>query len=131
MSGGSGRRHEHHQRESSLERRTMTQLQISNVGVEFGATTLFRDITLTVSAGERWGVLGRNGTGKTTLFRLMTGEMQPSRGTVVRQSALRISLLEQHREFGEATTVWEAAAGGLAELLRLEQSLLEQAHALS
>jgi ATP-binding cassette subfamily F protein 3 len=109
----------------------MTQLQISNVAVEFGATTLFRDITLTVSAGERWGVLGRNGTGKTTLFRLITGEMQPTSGTLVRQSALRISLLEQHREFGEATTVWEAAAGGLAELLRLEQSLLEQAHALS
>jgi ATP-binding cassette subfamily F protein 3 len=109
----------------------MTQLQVSNVAVDFGATTLFRDVTLTVSAGERWGILGRNGTGKTTLFRLITGEMQPTRGTVVRQSALRISLLEQHREFGGATTVWEAAAGGLAELLRLEQSLLEQAHALS
>ena len=109
----------------------MTQLQVSNVAVEFGATTLFRDVTLTVSAGERWGILGRNGTGKTTLFRLITGARQPTRGTVVRQSALRISLLEQHREFGNATTVWEAAAGGLAELLRLEQSLLEQAHALS
>ena len=109
----------------------MTQLQLSNVAVEFGATTLFRDVTLTVSGGERWGILGRNGTGKTTLFRLITGEMQPTRVTVVRQSALRISLLEQHREFGEATTVWEAAAGGLAELLSLEQSLLEQGHALS
>jgi len=109
----------------------MTQLQVSNVAVEFGATTLFRDVTFTVSAGERWGVLGRNGTGKTTLFRLLTGDMQPTRGSVVRQSALRVSLLDQHREFGDATTVWEAAAGGLAELLALEQSLLEQAHALS
>jgi ATP-binding cassette subfamily F protein 3 len=109
----------------------MTQLQISNVAVEFGATTLFRDVTFTVSAGERWGILGRNGTGKTTLFRLITGEMQPSRGSLVRQSALRISLLDQHRDFGDATTVWEAAAGGLAELLALEQSLLDQAHALS
>ncbi|HEY7233686.1 MAG TPA: ABC-F family ATP-binding cassette domain-containing protein [Gemmatimonadaceae bacterium] len=109
----------------------MTQLQISNVAVEFGATTLFRDITFTVAAGERWGIIGRNGTGKTTLFRLITGDAQPTRGTVVRQSALRVSLLDQHREFGDATTVWEAAAGGLAELLTLEQSLLEQAHALS
>jgi len=109
----------------------MTQLQISNVAVEFGATLLFRDITFTVAAGERWGIIGRNGTGKTTLFRLITGDAQPTRGSVVRQSALRVSLLEQHREFGGATTVWEAAAGGLAELLTLEQSLLEQAHALS
>ncbi|HKN69357.1 MAG TPA: ABC-F family ATP-binding cassette domain-containing protein [Gemmatimonadaceae bacterium] len=108
----------------------MTQLQISNVAVEFGATRLFQDVTFTVASGERWGIVGRNGTGKTTLFRLLTGEMQPTRGTVVRQSGLRVSLLEQHRDFGSAETVWQAAAGGLRELLTLEQSLLEQAHAL-
>ena len=108
----------------------MTQLQISNVAVEFGATQLFRDVTFTVASGERWGIVGRNGTGKTTLFRLITGEMQPTRGTVVRQSAIRVSLLEQHRDFGSAETVWQAAAGGLSDLLTLEQSLLEQAHAL-
>jgi len=109
----------------------MTQLQISNVAVEFGATLLFRDITFTIGAGERWGIVGRNGTGKTTLFRLITGEMEPTRGTVVKQSPLRVSLLDQHRDFGAAETVWEAAAGGLRELLALEQSLLEQAHALA
>src|ERR1051326_1735057 len=109
----------------------MTQLQISNVAVEFGATLLFRDITFTVGAGERWGIVGRNGTGKTTLFRLITGEMEPTRGTVVKQSPLRVSLLDQHRDFGSAETVWEAAAGGLSELLALEQSLLEQAHSLA
>jgi ATP-binding cassette subfamily F protein 3 len=108
----------------------MTQIQVSNVAIEFGATVLFRDITFTVGAGERWGIVGRNGTGKTTLFRLLTGELQPTRGTIVRQGALRISLLDQHRDFGEAVSVWEAAAGGLADLLRLEQLLLEQAHAL-
>ena len=109
----------------------MTQLQVSNVAVEFGATRLFSDVTFTVSAGERWGIIGRNGTGKTTLFRLITGEVEPARGTVTRQTGLRVSLLEQHRDFGNAASVWEAAAGGLAELLTLEQSLLEQAHALA
>jgi ATP-binding cassette subfamily F protein 3 len=109
----------------------MTQLQVSNVAVEFGATRLFSDVTFTVAAGERWGIIGRNGTGKTTLFRLITGEIEPTRGSVTKQSALRVSLLEQHREFGDASTVWEAAAGGLSELLTLERSLLEQAHALA
>jgi ATP-binding cassette subfamily F protein 3 len=109
----------------------MTQIQVSGVAVEFGATTVFRDVTFTVAAGERWGIVGRNGTGKTTLFRLLTGEMPPTRGTVVRQSSLKISLLEQHRDFGAAITVWEAAAGGLGDLLALESSLLEQAHALA
>src|SRR4051812_20239676 len=109
----------------------MTQLSIGNAGVDFGATTLFSDVTLTISAGERWGVVGRNGTGKTTLFKLMTGELAPSRGTVARQTGLTLSLLGQHRDFGTAKTVWEAAAGPFAELLALEQSLAEQAHALA
>ena len=109
----------------------MTQLSFSNIGVDFGATTLFSDITFTVAVRERWGIVGRNGTGKTTLFRLLTGEMQPTRGVIARQPALRVSLLEQHRNFGDATTVWEAAAGELSELLALEQSLAEQAAALA
>jgi ATP-binding cassette subfamily F protein 3 len=108
----------------------VTQLGVAGVAVEFGATTLFTDITFTVAAGERWGIIGRNGTGKTTLFRLLTGEMQPTRGQIAKQPGLRVSLLEQHRDFGEATTVWEAAAGQFAELLELEKSLVVQAEQL-
>jgi len=105
----------------------LTQIGFSGVGVNFGATTLFSDVSFTVAPGERWGIVGRNGTGKTTLFRLLTGELEPTRGNIARAPALRVSLLEQHRNYGAATTVWEAAAGELAELLALEQSLVEQA----
>src|SRR5215216_1466 len=108
----------------------MTLLAISNASVEFGATTLFEDVTFTVGAGDRWGIIGRNGTGKTTLFRLITGQMQPTTGQVTRQSGVKVSLLEQHRDYGDAATVWEAAAGPFRELLALERSLAEQAAAL-
>jgi len=109
----------------------VTQLSFSNVSVAFGSTTLFSSVTLTIAAGERWGIIGRNGSGKTTLFRLVMAAMQPTHGVIARQPGLRVSLLEQHRDFGEARTVWQAAAGELAALLELEQSLARQAAALA
>lgn len=105
----------------------MTQISLSNIAVEYGATTVLRDVTFTVGRGERWGIVGRNGSGKTTLFRLMTGAQQPTSGTVSRQPGLKMALLEQHRDFGDAVTVWEAAAGEFSELLALEQALSRQA----
>ncbi|MBI2795506.1 MAG: ABC-F family ATP-binding cassette domain-containing protein [Gemmatimonadetes bacterium] len=109
----------------------MSLVSLSGIGVDFGATTLLRDVTFTVDRGERWGIVGRNGTGKTTLFRIMTGEQQPTRGQIARMQGVRWSVLEQHRDYGDATTVWEAAAGACAELLKLERSLSEQANALA
>jgi ATP-binding cassette, subfamily F, member 3 len=109
----------------------VTQIAISGAGVSFGAARVFSDVTLTVASGERWGIVGRNGTGKTTLFRLLTGELAPSVGSIARQPGIRVSLLEQHRTFDDAATVWEAAAGELAELLSLERSLERQAEALA
>ena len=108
----------------------MTQLSLANISVEFGATTLLRDVTVTVAAGEKWGIVGRNGSGKTTLFRLLTGALAPTRGQVSRAAGTRVSLLEQHRDFGPVTTVWEAAAGEFAELLALERALATQAASL-
>jgi ATP-binding cassette subfamily F protein 3 len=104
----------------------MTQIAAGGVAIEFGATMVFEDVSFTVSRGERWGIVGRNGTGKTTLFRLILGEFAPTRGSLSRASGLRVAHLEQHRDFGDATTVWEAAAGGFAELLKVEASLATQ-----
>ena len=109
----------------------LTQISVSNVSVEFGATTVFSGVTFTVARGERWGILGRNGSGKTTLFSLITGDQQPTSGVISRQPGLRVALLEQHREFVGAETVWEAAAGEFAELLALEKSLADQTHRLA
>ena len=109
----------------------VTLLSVSGVAVEFGSTTLLSDVGFTVAEGDRWGIVGRNGTGKTTIFRLLTGELAPTRGIVARPNRLRISLLEQHRVFEGVETVWEAAAGPFRELLHLEVALGRQADAMA
>ena len=104
----------------------MTQISTSELGVQFGATTLFKNVTFTISRNERWGIVGRNGSGKTTLFNILMGKHQPTSGQVSTQPGLRISMLEQHRNFAEATSIWEGAAEGCSDLLGLEKSLSEQ-----
>ena len=109
----------------------MTQIAFAGVTVEFGATRLLESVTFTVSRGERWGIIGRNGAGKTTLFRLATGELAPTSGSVARATGLRSSLMDQQRDFAGAATVWEAAAGPFRSLLDLERSLADQAVSLA
>jgi len=106
-------------------------ISASDLAVEFGATTLLRDVTFTVDAGERWGIVGRNGAGKTTLFRLLAGTLEPVRGTIARQAGLRIAMLDQYRDFGDANTVWEAAAQGYRGVMELERSLQRQGERLA
>ena len=109
----------------------LTQISVSNAGVDFGPTKIFRGVTFTVGRGDRWAILGRNGSGKTTLFRVITGAQGLTEGVVTRQPDLRWALLEQHRDFGGAKTVWEAGAGEFADLLALEHSLAEQGNELA
>jgi ATP-binding cassette subfamily F protein 3 len=101
-----------------------------SVGVSFGATELFKDVSCTVAEGERWGVIGRNGAGKSSIFKLITGELKPTAGSVARRPGLRHALLDQHRAFEGATTVWEAGAAAWGEVIALEKRLAEQAIAL-
>jgi ATP-binding cassette subfamily F protein 3 len=105
----------------------MTLLSLSNIGVSFGATELFKNVTFTVAEGERWGIIGRNGAGKTSIFKLITGELAPTVGSVARKPGLRHALLDQHRAFEGATTVWEAGAAAWREVIALEKRIAEQA----
>jgi ATP-binding cassette subfamily F protein 3 len=104
----------------------LTQISAWDLGIQFGATTLFRNVAFTVARGERWGIIGRNGSGKTTLFKILVGLTEPTFGEVTKQPGVRLSMLEQHPDVDGENSIWEEAAGGCSDLLRLEQSLSEQ-----
>jgi ATP-binding cassette subfamily F protein 3 len=105
----------------------VTILSVSNVGLSFGATELFKNITFTVAEGERWGIIGRNGAGKSSIFKIIIGEYEPTVGSVARKPGLRHALLDQHRAFEGATTVWEAGAAAWREVIELEKHIAAQA----
>ena len=105
----------------------MSLLSLANVGVSFGATELFKNVTFTVAEGERWGIIGRNGAGKSSIFKLITGDLKPTVGSVARKPGLRHALLDQHRAFEGANTVWDAGAAAWRGVIALEQRIAEQA----
>jgi ATP-binding cassette subfamily F protein 3 len=109
----------------------VTLVSVAGVSVRFGTRELLKDVSFVVVRGERWGVLGRNGSGKTTIFNLIRGEMDPSSGSIARASGLRVTVMDQYRDFGDAETVWEAAAGAFAELFALERALADQANEMA
>ncbi len=107
--------------------RRVTLLSCSNIGISFGATELLKNVTFTVGEGERWGIIGRNGAGKSSIFSVITGDRQPNVGAVARKPGMRHALLDQHRAFEGATTVWQAGAAAWREVIALEQSIADQA----
>jgi ATP-binding cassette subfamily F protein 3 len=103
----------------------MTLLSIGNASVQFGATEIFRDVSVTIADRDRWAMIGRNGAGKTTLIRLITGELQPTAGNVARRPGMKIALLEQHRSFKPDAFVWDVVADAFGELRTLEAALAD------
>jgi ATPase subunit of ABC transporter with duplicated ATPase domains len=73
-------------------------ISVSGVSMRFGSKTLFEEVTTTFSAGRRFGLTGPNGAGKSTFMKLLTGELDPQRGTVSRPRKLGV-LRQDHYAF--------------------------------
>ncbi len=87
----------------------MTLVSLASIAIQYGADVILKDVQCIIAAGDRWGLIGRNGSGKTSLFRVITGDQDPSAGNVARMPGLRMAVLDQHRDFAGAETVWDAA----------------------
>ena len=106
----------------------MSLLTANGLGRSFGATSIFADIDLRIEAGDRIGLVGPNGEGKTTLLKLIAGIDPPTTGEIHRRRDLRVSYLAQDDgQPPEAQTLWVATLSAFAQLRELEQQMHEQA----
>lgn len=84
-------------------------LKIENINKSYGPQTLFDGVTFNVNPGERVGLVGRNGHGKTTLFRMILGAEEPDEGIISIPKRYTVGHLSQHIRFSEETVLKEAA----------------------
>ncbi|HXK59716.1 MAG TPA: ABC-F family ATP-binding cassette domain-containing protein [Acidobacteriota bacterium] len=99
--------------------------RFDDIGREFGGDWLFRDVTVQCNPGDRVGLIGRNGTGKTTLIELIEGRQNPDAGRVYRASGLSISRVAQIPQFAEDRTVRQEALQVFAHLHAMEVRMHE------
>ncbi len=105
----------------------MPLLRLSNTAIAFGSHALLNKENFQLDAGERVGLLGRNGEGKSTLMKIIAGNIQPDSGEIWREPELKLSWLEQAPVLPDEATIYDAVASGLGEL----GALIAQYHALS
>ena len=94
----------------------MPLISLRNVSLAYGHHPLLAQVDFQIDAGERVCLVGRNGTGKSTLFRVINGTATPDDGEVWRDEPLRIAYLEQEVPADSTRTVFDVVAGGLGEL---------------
>jgi ATP-binding cassette, subfamily F, member 3 len=99
---------------------------LQNVTFEFGARTLVEDATWHIQPNERIGLIGYNGTGKSTILKLFAGEYQPSKGTVERSRETSIGYLHQDLlSFDTSDSILKVALGAFEKVLKLEREIEE------
>ena len=108
----------------------MTILSAHRLEKYFGERLLFGDVTFDIADRDKIGLVGDNGCGKTTLFRILTGQEGYDGGEIVRNRNLRVGVMEQHVCTDAARTMWQEVESVFAPVIEMENELSEINHQL-
>ncbi|NBC48586.1 MAG: ATP-binding cassette domain-containing protein [Gammaproteobacteria bacterium] len=109
----------------------MSLLSLRGVSLSYGQPALLDGVDLDIGPGERACLIGRNGTGKSTLLKLIAGEIEPDSGSLWRRDGLRVARLAQEAPLSDAHRVLDVVAGGLGELGALVAEYHHLSHQLA
>lgn len=104
----------------------MNIINIEHISKIFGEKVIFDDASFGIHAGDKIGIVGINGTGKTTLLKIVAGLEEPDTGQIIKQNNLKIAYLQQNPDFPKGATVAEYALSGEADInWKVQSNLIE------
>lgn len=101
----------------------MAILNVQHLCMDFGERNLFTDVTFEINQNEKIGFVGANGVGKTTIFKIITGELSPSSGDVVKAHDVQLGYMEQHACKDPDKSVYDELLSVFDELISMEKEL--------
>lgn len=99
-------------------------LSVSNLSVQFGKRILFDEVSTTFNNGNCYGIIGANGSGKSTFLKIISGKMEPTSGHVSLEAGKRMSVLEQNHNLYDESTVLETILMGNKPLFDIKTQLM-------
>ncbi|MCQ2420472.1 MAG: ATP-binding cassette domain-containing protein, partial [Clostridia bacterium] len=102
---------------------------LSNIGMQFGGSVLFKNVDLTFTPGNCYGVIGANGAGKSTLVKILSGALEPTSGQVIVKPGARMSVLKQDQFRYDEYTVLDTVIMGnqhLYDVMKEKDALYEK-----
>ena len=105
-------------------------LNIHNLSVSFGGTYLFEEVTFRLGSGDRVGLVGKNGAGKSTMLKILAGDFKPDLGQIATEKEVKMGFLRQDIDFDHGRTVLEEAYEAFTEIKVVEKKLEKINHQL-
>lgn len=109
----------------------MILLQLNNVARHFGDITLYDDVNFSIQSQDRIALVGRNGTGKSTLIKQIMGQEPLSGGTITKQRGIKIGYLEQHVALNSDRTIWEEMLSIFDDSIALREEAMRASERLA
>lgn len=103
----------------------MSLINLNAISLAFGQAPLLNQVSMALESGERLGIVGRNGSGKSSLLKILAAMDQPDDGRIQHQSGIRVVYVPQEPALDNEMTVFESVSGGLDDVKRLRQAYLD------
>lgn len=101
----------------------MISVNCENLSLSFGAETVLENVSFALNEGDKLGIIGVNGAGKSSLFAMITGKYQPTSGEIFISKGKTVGILEQNIEYDSSRTILDEAINTFSDLLETEKEL--------